>query len=204
MRVLTVDHELVTDAANTLARAMLDEACGRWLLPDDGEFLAFHHEVYAQLMERALTDGRVHAWGPPMVGVALWVVRPSVGDDPALANTSTLARQVDVDPPEGARERIERYGGFIRDLRLRARPDPHAYLDSLAVLPEHRGQGIASRLLEAGHAWADEQGLPCALETESEANVRFYARRGYRVVATVPVPEANLTITSMRREDGTT
>lgn len=35
------------------------------------------------------------------------------------------------------------------------------YLDSLAVLPEYRRQGIASRLIKATKERADQMGLPC-------------------------------------------
>ena len=57
----------------------------------------------------------------------------------------------------------------------------HAYLDSIGVLPDHRRRGIATRLLAAGHAWADGAGLPCALDTVTDENVEFCQRRGYRI-----------------------
>ena len=42
----------------------------------------------------------------------------------------------------------------------RAVPEPHWYLDTLAVEPARHGQGIGSRLLQAVHAQADADGLP--------------------------------------------
>lgn len=69
----------------------------------------------------------------------------------------------------------------------------------MAVLPEHRRRGIASRLLERGHAWADGMGLPCALDTETAQNVAFYRGRGYAVVAELPLEGSDLAITAMRR-----
>ena len=101
--------------------------------------------------------------------------------------------------PEHAAERIEEAGRLIRLMRKRARPDRHIYLDSIGVLPEHRGRGIATSLLEIGFAWADARGLPISLDTLDDGNVAFYQRRGFEVVATEPVVGSDLTVTSMRR-----
>lgn len=190
-----IQADRVTEAADVLARAMADEPCSRWLLPDRDEFLAVHREVFTALIRLALDEGRVDTLGDPFVGVAVWLRRPAVvlGQPPQrhLGGTSPF--------PAHASERVERLAAVLRQLRERARPDEHAYLDTIAVLPEARRRGIATGLLETGHAWADAQGLPCALETASRKNVAFYARRGYAVVAELALPGSGLTVTSMRR-----
>ena len=71
MRLIEVGHDRVAEAADALARAMLDEPGGRWLLPDQDEFLAVHCELYAALIGLALDEGHVDAWGEPMVGLAV-------------------------------------------------------------------------------------------------------------------------------------
>ena len=67
------------------------------------------------------------------------------------------------------------------------------------MLPHHRRQGIATQLLEAGFAWADERGLPLSLDTLDPNNVTFYEKRGFEVLATEPVSGSDLTVASMRR-----
>ena len=69
----------------------------------------------------------------------------------------------------------------------------------IGVLPVHRRQGIATTLMEAGHAWADDLGLPVALDTETEENVAFYARRGYEVTARERSPDSGRELVAMRR-----
>ena len=59
---------------------------------------------------------------------------------------------------------------------------PHLRLEFFGVLPERQGTGLGTALIEHGHRKADQLGLPCYLETFTERNVRFYERRGYRVV----------------------
>jgi len=199
MRLIEVGRDRAAETVDTLARAMLDEPSGRWLLPDPDEFLAVHHELYAALIGLALDEGHVDAWGEPLVGVAVWLERPSIlAARPPSTGVGTVRQLPEVFPPHAA-DRAERYATVIRQLRERARPDKHAYLDSMAVLPDYRRRGIASALLEAGHRWADAARLPCALDTEPPGNVGFYQRRGYQVVAELPVPGSDLRVRAMRR-----
>lgn len=57
------------------------------------------------------------------------------------------------------------------------------YLDSLAVLPDYRRQGIARRLLKASKEKADAIGLPCVgllVDKGNPAGEAFYASVGFR------------------------
>lgn len=57
------------------------------------------------------------------------------------------------------------------------------YLDSLAVLPDYRRQGIARRLLKASKEKADAMGLPCVgllVDKGNPAGEAFYASVGFR------------------------
>jgi hypothetical protein len=53
--------------------------------------------------------------------------------------------------------------------------------------------------MEAGHAWADDLGLPAALDTDAEENVAFYTRRGYVVMARERLPDSGCELVAMRR-----
>jgi GNAT superfamily N-acetyltransferase len=78
--------------------------------------------------------------------------------------------------------------------RIDARGDP-----PVGVLPAHRRQSIATALMEAGHVWADDRGLPVALDTDTEVNVAFSTRRGYMVMARERVPDSDRELVAMRR-----
>ncbi len=59
------------------------------------------------------------------------------------------------------------------------------YLDSLAVLPENRRQGIAQRLLRATKGRADQMGLPCVgllVDKGNPAGEALYTSVGFRYV----------------------
>ena len=59
------------------------------------------------------------------------------------------------------------------------------YLDSLAVLPEYRRQGIARRLLLATKERANRMGLPCVgllVDKDNPVGEALYASAGFRYV----------------------
>ena len=60
---------------------------------------------------------------------------------------------------------------------------PAAALAPVAVLPEHRGQGIAATLIEAGHAALRAQGIAMAFVLGDPG---YYARFGYEAARAAP------------------
>ncbi|MEN8181183.1 MAG: GNAT family N-acetyltransferase [Myxococcota bacterium] len=60
--------------------------------------------------------------------------------------------------------------------------EAHWTLSILGVDPPHTGRGLGSRLLLRFLEQVDGDGLPAYLETDAEANLRFYTRAGFRVV----------------------
>lgn len=59
---------------------------------------------------------------------------------------------------------------------------PHWYLVAIGVDPSRHGRGYGTALVREGLARARRDGTAVYLETESEANVRFYQRLGFRVL----------------------
>ena len=196
VELVSVDRGRIPLAAVTLARAMLDEPSGRWVLPDPDEFLEVYEQIFVRTMLRAMDEGRVDAWGDTFAGVAVWLERPAIGEESPKSQPTSVPPTI---VPEHAAGRVEEFGRLLQLMRRLARPDRHIYLDSIGVLPDYRREGAATGLLAAGFAWADTLGLPCSLDTLDSDNVAFYRRRGFEVVASKPLPGSDLTFTSMRR-----
>lgn len=73
--------------------------------------------------------------------------------------------------------------GEVDDLPVETSPDEF-YLDSLAVMPEYRGRGVATALIEAAGERARECGKPLGLlvdKTNSRAR-RLYESLGFRQI----------------------
>lgn len=78
-------------------------------------------------------------------------------------------------------------GGLVGFSQMEPRDD-HLFLRMLAVLPEHRRQGLGSRLVDAALAMAETRSQALQLEVFkiNEPARRFYEQRGFRVVGDTP------------------
>ena len=54
MTLIRITPDRVPDAAAAMSRAMLDEPGGRWLFPDEDEFIDLHQQIYLASMTHAI------------------------------------------------------------------------------------------------------------------------------------------------------
>jgi len=81
-------------------------------------------------------------------------------------------------------------GGALRVLKAMSATEPfhktvhgpHWYLVTIGTRQARQGQGLGSALVEVGTSRADAARVPCYLETGTQTNVDFYAKRGFQVV----------------------
>ena len=78
-------------------------------------------------------------------------------------------------------------------------PQPHWYLWALGVDPVYQGQGIGGSLLEPALAQAQDAGIPCYLETQTEGNTTFYRKQGFELFHEADFSEVNLHLWFMRK-----
>jgi GNAT superfamily N-acetyltransferase len=181
-----------------LARAFDDDAWFRWLLPDAPR----RYAVLRRFFGAGVTDSRLHGRVDVAVednliaAAACWLppgaYPPSVGRQ--LRQGLAVAAAVPSFP--------KRVGIAVRVLNelQRVHPkDEHWYLAILGTDPSRWRRGLGSRLLEPVLAGADEEGIPCYLETQAERNLAFYGRHGFSVVQEVRVAGCPLPLWTMRR-----
>lgn len=78
-------------------------------------------------------------------------------------------------------------------------PDRHWYLESLAVQEEHRGEGLARKLLEAKFDELNKENTAAYLETHDPNNVAIYERLGFETVCKTDILNTKMTHYSMVR-----
>lgn len=61
-------------------------------------------------------------------------------------------------------------------------PEEYLYLDFLAVAPDWQHRGRGRRLMDSICDYADEQGLPLILFTNTEEDIRFYKSFNFQIV----------------------
>jgi ribosomal protein S18 acetylase RimI-like enzyme len=147
--------------------------------------------------------------GAPLVtadgvrGVALWFPPDaSAPTDVDLAETGIAAVPGQLGP--AAWTRFQRMLDHLDALHPRFAPEPHWYLAMLGVDPTWQRRGIGEALMQEVFAAADRDGRCCYLEAPTAANARYYARRGFRIVAETDVPDSDVHVWLMRREPART
>ncbi|TDJ13418.1 MAG: GNAT family N-acetyltransferase [Deltaproteobacteria bacterium] len=78
--------------------------------------------------------------------------------------------------------------------------EPHWYLGTLGIDPDHQGRGVGTAMLRHWLEFATGDPAPIYLETDRVANVSFYQRQGFDVVRETEV--LGTKIWCMRRAAG--
>lgn len=142
----------------------------------------------APLMAGALFDQRVGE-GTVWVcddgaAVAMWDAPGRHGSDDE-ERAAAWREFRDAAGPSGT----ESLGRYDAALFAVAPVEPHWYLGVLATDPDRWGSGLATSVIQAGLARADEDGLACCLETSTPSNRDFYRRRGFTQATPVPIDD---------------
>jgi ribosomal protein S18 acetylase RimI-like enzyme len=153
--------------------------------------------LYASVLWDCLRWGEVYATSD-LAGVACWL-RPGQTFPGLLrlirAGMLRLPWQFGL---TGFR-RLQAYAELAHQLQQEHAPERHWYLWAIGVLPQDQGKGIARRLAAPVLARADQESLPCYLDTHVETNVAIYKRLGFEVVSKVILPGHPLPVWAMLR-----
>ncbi len=174
--------EHIERAARTFARAFAwHEPFYEWLMPEESTREERIYElVEADLRDRFVDEGWCWTIGAG-AAITLWIPPLSGSGEEKLA-----ARRSDED--------YAKYGEHADGLRAGDAlinslkpPQPHWFLDTIAVAPEYHRQGLGARLLDHNLEIREAAGDVCALDTHTEDNIGFYGRRGFEVVGHGPL-----------------
>lgn len=163
-----------------LARAFTDDPMMTYIFPDGRERTKRLPAMFGPLVRYCLTHGEVTTTRD-VTGAACWLGPGNTDMTPLqMLRGGMLAMPVQLGIAAFGRM-IKITGHMEAAHKQHAAGQPHWYLLLLGVAPERQGRGIASALMAPVLAKADATGLPCYLDTNSEHNVAFYTRRGFRV-----------------------
>jgi ribosomal protein S18 acetylase RimI-like enzyme len=176
---LTLDRRTLGEVAVLGCRSFYDDPFFIHL-SDESTLRARGLTLYMRSHMVALGDSAVAtgARNPEgvLVGICVWQ-RPGTYPIPVGRQIREMGGSV--------RALIPRPKSLVTGLRYtmaleKARPrEEHWYLSLLAVDPMAWRRGIGSALLEPSLASIEEDGLPCYLETQKEANLAYYRRFGF-------------------------
>lgn len=170
--------------AGVLARAFDDDPIWTWMFPDETARRKRLPPMFRRFLRHSVSRGDTVRTDSLGRGAAIWrspgYWRETRSQQVRLALAmAPLFR--------GAGERIMALGATAEAHH----PDePHWYLATLGTDPGSQGRGIGSALLADNLARCDRDGVPAYLETETEANVAFYAHHGFAVASEADVPKS--------------
>jgi GNAT superfamily N-acetyltransferase len=164
--------------SQVVADAFHDLAVSRWLIPGRASRRDAFPDYFRLYVEHAMADGIVETT-PNRAGAALWI--PSTG--PAAPPDGYAARLAAIAGPQ-----LGRFMSFDEALdRHHPAGIRHHHLALLAVHPDRQRLGIGTALLEAHHAWLDEQDMPAYLEASDTGTRDLYLRHGYELRPDSPI-----------------
>ena len=183
MEIVRLRADQLDEATVMLGRAFHDDPAWRWIVPDPRRRRTLLPWLFRMGFE--ILEAELWTTAGPVLGASRWLP-----PGPPQVHVGAMLRAA-VATPLRAREATARflsYGRAVEALRVRAAPWPHWYLAGIGVEPEEQRRGIGGALLGPGIESADAAGIPCALVTNTEANISFYEKHGFAVVREEETP----------------
>jgi GNAT superfamily N-acetyltransferase len=178
--VVVLDESQVSDAISVLVPAFLKDPIFNHYFPDQSVrskvFELFFNDILrGQIKSKSaygISDGNA------LSAVAVWMpphpIEPDEDDKARGERTLEELRKL------GAAGTDSIIAGF-EGLAAFHPQEPHWYLMFVGVKPGTQRKGLGSQLLQQLHRQADEQGVPCYLETPFPETRAFYSSLGYQV-----------------------
>lgn len=190
----------VGQAALALNNAFAEDPIYQEIIPDTQERIELMRGLWEALVDYSLRYGEVYTtnavgglacWLPPgQTEMTFWrMLRAGMKIPRAILRF-----------PSASRGRMLRVLNTMERERARLMRRPYWYLLAVGVDPAFQSRGLGKRLIAPVLRRADEDGLPCYLETQTESNVAFYQRRGFVVVGENDMPGHHFRVWMMLRE----
>ncbi|MEX0911853.1 MAG: GNAT family N-acetyltransferase [Gemmatimonadota bacterium] len=181
MDVVSIKPEQADAAANLLARALNRDASSAYHFPDESTRLRRLEWLHGWLLRLGIRSGAVYATSPELAGVAIWMPpgseRVSLGEKIAAGLLGAPAA-IGI----GGTRRLLASRKALERVRARSLPGKHWYLVLIGVDPQHQGRGVGSSLMRHVLDRADDDGLPCYLETANKASRKTFQQFGFEVI----------------------
>jgi ribosomal protein S18 acetylase RimI-like enzyme len=206
VRIVSLGEEQGDDVAALMGRAFQDDPLVVHACPDSGDRARWLPWMWRWSTWKGFLFGQTLGTAGRLDGVVA-MIAPAAGEftDEDLARFGYLRGRDSVGAAVWDRA-IDRMNPAFdpADAALhRAVPEPHWYLDVIAVDPVAQGRGVGGALLRAASARADADGVPIVLLTFQPKNLAFYTRYGYAIVCEGASPQNGPQWWGLRRNPGT-
>jgi len=197
-RLVRLDAARMREAAQTLARAFMNDPLQTYTFPDPAVRAELSVPHFEALVNLGLLVGEVWVTEGEMDAVGVWwAPHQEMGEDVLEeAGWTKLPEVIGADAFGRFMQVIE----HTEMLHKRDMPMPHWYAMVLGVEPSRQGQGLGRLLLQTVFDIANKENVPCYLETAQPANVRFYTGSGFQLLAEGVEPRSGLQFWTFKRD----
>lgn len=170
----------IQEISMVLTRSFIEDPFYKYIIPNEGMRFKVLSWWMICMVRYGCEYGQIHISDKPNTGVAIWL-KP---DNPLISNLA-MARMGMIEAPLRLGIR-----GFYRMMKIsdewehlhKKESLHHWYLLVLGVDPPYQGRGIGSSLIQPVLKKADQERIPCYLETMTQRDVVFYRQRGFNIV----------------------
>jgi GNAT superfamily N-acetyltransferase len=179
-KVEPLTHSKIETASAAMAKAFLDYPLLVWLIPDIEERKRFTYPYARKVIEYGLRYGKTYT--EPSLTSAVVYLPPKSTEMTfiRLVRSGFFLPILRLSPNKFSRfVAYNLAAGKVHKKRLSC---PHWYFFMIGVDPLQRKTGIGAALIEKGLQHADEERLPCYLETHVASNVVYLEKYGFNLV----------------------
>ncbi len=194
-RLLSLNH--LKQATDIMAAAFLNDPLWVYLVPDEAKRRQLLPRFYRVFFNVWLSNRQAFGVGDPLQGLAVWSYPDQKTEFFKLVGPGFL--KLFFSPVIMSFIRARSVFSQFEIMQQRYAPDPHYYLNMIAVLPASQGKGLASQLIRPFLIKADQEAVGIYTETMTPANVGLYKHYGFVCQEEFRVPGTVLSIWSFYR-----
>lgn len=185
-------------AVHVQSQAFQNDPLWQYMIPEDEQRKRMLPKFFRVFLNASIRCRQAYGVGDPVEGVALWCAPHQKRFELSgafIVGVLKLAFEGFLSP-------------FLRALKVFSRiemmqgayaPGPHYYLNTIAVLPDSQGKGLASKLIRPFLEKADEESVGAYVETMAGRNVGLYEHFGFQCVEQYHVPITELDVWAFYR-----
>lgn len=197
--IIRLPESEIPRAGEILADSFFRDPIVLYMFPDESErarLLPWHFTAFVRYGH---LFGEVYSTAGRTDGVAVWLPPGSVEMPDERIRQAGLDKAPEV-LGRGPWERFTSVMSYLEQFHRRDVQMRHWYLPLIGIDSLQQGRGLGSALLEPVLARADDEALPCYLETVEPRNVPFYRRHGFRVITEDVEPRSGIRFWTFRRD----
>ncbi|NTU62066.1 MAG: GNAT family N-acetyltransferase [Chloroflexi bacterium] len=189
LRLLTLAD--LDRATLVISQAFRDDPLWCYLFPDRQRRVTALPRFFGAFVNLGIRSQQAYRAGDPLEGVAIWSAPQKAEAKFADYLNAGFPRLI-FSPLFFSFFKAQSIFTRFEQMQKRYAPEPHYYLNTIGVLPEAQGKGLASQLIKPFLTQADAQGVSVYTETMTPSNVTLYEHYGFKVVERYNVPNTEL------------